>query len=418
MNDYYNEDIELSIIGSLVVWTDELKSRINEISPEDFYFSRIKNIFNTIKELNSKNQAINIVVVCSFLGDAEAVTLKNAVSLVYLVTHFDCYLMRLKEMALKRRLKSYINSMLFDGKSVSLTDLEDFIHNEKKNIYINSYTDKAKQAVQDFIDNVGIAQPRIYTGMRRFDKCTGGLRLSSIMMLGAYASAGKTALALNIACKQTEPVIIFSLEMSSKMIMERLVSAKEKINYNLFSNQNFNADQIKQIKDCAMGLKNSNIYIFDDVYDVEGHSAIISKIKPVLVVIDYIQIVQTAHKAENKRAKIDYISSMYKQIAKYNNCVIMILSQISRIERSSPTMASLKESGALEADGDYVAILHRPYITQKDNPDIAPENAYLLLDKNKFGVTGKINLYFNGEFQQFYEREPGGIDSDIPAEWM
>jgi replicative DNA helicase len=105
--------------------------------------------------------------------------------------------------------------------------------------------------------------------------------------------------------------------------------------------------------------------------------------------------------------EIDYISGMYKQMAKDNNCVVLILSQFNRPDKAArkhrPTMASLKESSALEHDGDLIMILHRPYVLEKDNPDITPEDGYILIDKNKFGRTGRVDLRFDGRYQRFFE---------------
>lgn len=89
--------------------------------------------------------------------------------------------------------------------------------------------------------------------------------------------------------------------------------------------------------------------------------------------------------------------------AKRYNCHLMCLSQISRSGMDAPRMSDLKESGALEQDGDYIMLLHRPYVLCKDNPDVRPEDAQILLDKNKYGRTGMKRLYFDGEHQRFTE---------------
>lgn len=270
--------------------------------------------------------------------------------------------------------------------------------------------------MDDFITGIGIKKPRILTGFSDIDRLTGGLRIPSVSIIGAAPSTGKTALALNMAIRQNCPVLIFSLEMSYDMIVERLVSNLMSIDYNLFSTQEFTEDDLKRVKLCAEDLKKRSIYIYDEVYDIEGQAAIINSIKPSLVVVDYIQKVQTKKRTENRRNEVDYISGQYKQLATHNNCHIMLLSQISRLDRDLPTMSSLKESGALEADGDYVMLLHRPYVMKKELGN--PDEAYLLIDKNKFGGTGKVGLRFEGKYQRFllfdgYTEIKGGV----PEEW-
>ena len=80
----------------------------------------------------------------------------------------------------------------------------------------------------------------------------------------------------------------------------------------------------------------------------------------------------------------------------------MVLSQITRSGSEAPRMSDLKESGGLEQDGDYIMMLHRPYVLDKD-ASVDPEESYILLDKNKYGRTGKVELRFRGEFQRFTE---------------
>jgi replicative DNA helicase len=105
-------------------------------------------------------------------------------------------------------------------------------------------------------------------------------------------------------------------------------------------------------------------------------------------------------------------------MANTNKCVVIMLSQLSRPgamtnpAKFRPTMSNLKEAGELEADSDYVGILHRPYVLCKDSPgEVRPEDGYVLIDKNKFGRTGQIHLFLDGKHQTFYEVEgvPAGF---------
>ena len=110
------------------------------------------------------------------------------------------------------------------------------------------------------------------------------------------------------------------------------------------------------------------------------------------------------------REKIEYISGELKRVARFNNCVVIALSQLRRNnDRANlvPTMSDLKESGALEADGDYIMLIHRPYVLIKNDPAITPDLTEIIIDKNKFGRTGNIKMSFSGEYQQFMELENG-----------
>jgi replicative DNA helicase len=139
--------------------------------------------------------------------------------------------------------------------------------------------------------------------------------------------------------------------------------------------------------------------LVDDVFTIEGIGDIIRQKRPDLVVVDFIQNVDTAQKFNNRRDKIDHVSRTLKRLAQRYKCHVMVLAQLARGD-GVPTMASLKEAGGLEQDGDYIMLLHRPGVADKTKPQ---EEALVLLDKNKYGRTGLYDLYFDGAHQRFTE---------------
>ena len=149
--------------------------------------------------------------------------------------------------------------------------------------------------------------------------------------------------------------------------------------------------------------KYDNLTVIDDVYEIEDIAAIIRREKPELVMIDYIQIVQTRENIEVVRQRIDRISQIIKRTAKSTGAHIMCLSQITRGAKEEPTMSALKESGGLEETGDYVILLKRPYVNNKADETLKPEETELKIDKNKFGESGLLQYYFRGNRQQFLE---------------
>jgi replicative DNA helicase len=198
--------------------------------------------------------------------------------------------------------------------------------------------------------------------------------------------------------------MFFSLEMSSEMIYERLIAAQNKIQYEKFSRNTLDDKEIEIIKKQTDKLKSEGkFFVVDDVYNVEQICNLISENKPDLAVVDFMQIISAVGKFENVRNRIDYISSLFKRTAKATGCVIIVLSQLSRIGKDAPTMSDLKESGGLEQDGDYIALLHRPYVVNKGDSTLAPEQTELMLDKNKFGSVGKVEMWFDLKHQKFHE---------------
>ena len=305
--------------------------------------------------------------------------------------------------------------------SVTVSSVQKMLDDENSKRITSNVKEVNERNIDAFVAELNKRKATLMTGFGNIDKVTGGIRKSTVFIIGARPSTGKTTFALNIAANQitdpTKKVMFFSLEMSSEMIYERLMAAQNKIEYEKFSRNGLSEDEINLIATQSKKLKESErFFVIDDVYNVEQICNMISENKPSLAVVDFMQIISAVGKFENVRSRIDYISSLFKRTAKTTGCVIIVLSQLSRMGKEAPTMSDLKESGGLEQDGDYIALLHRPYVLNKNENECIPEDTQLLLDKNKFGRTGKIDLWFDLKHQKFYERDERWDISGLPFE--
>lgn len=399
-----DREIELALIGSLLLWYEDLREKTDELAEEDFYF--FPELFLAIqREHRQGTKMLDFGLLASRISDPALRDAARA-SLDYAVSFHavDGYMARIKELSTQRRLSEKMQNILFGG-DIQLHDLQAIIDGEAGMQAAYGAKGKALSNMDEFIAHVGERQERILTGFSTTDAVLGGLRKPSVCYIGARPSTGKTALALNIARNQdTAKTLIFSLEMDASMIFERLACTELDIDYRAFTKQSLSGVQIQGVKEAALQWrKKETVLVLDDVYSIEGITAAVSSVKPDLVIIDYIQKVTTAQRLLTTRERIEHISGELKRIAKYNGCCVICLSQVSRDGKNEPTMSSLKEAGGLEADGDYVLMLHRPYVQNKNDPDILPETTVLLIDKNKFGSTGAIDLRFDGAHQRFVE---------------
>lgn len=320
-------------------------------------------------------------------------------------TLFEEHLNILKECAKQRFISEQLNFMRSEGeysaqKLIALGELA----NQAYSPTCESY---GADVYNTYIDNINKPKDVILTPLSAFNKTSGGIHKGTLFIIGARPSTGKTALALNIASHNAldgKKVLMFSLEMTSPMIIERLLSDECNISYSRFLNKLTENEEktIRNYFECRGKALKENLKIIDDVYYIENICSHIENEKPDLVLVDFIQIIQSLQKADSKRTLIDYISSEFKRIAKRTNCGIIVLSQLTRAGKDIPTMSDLKESGGLEQDGDCIALLHRPFVQNKNGNN--PNEAQLIIDKNKFGRTGIINLHFDGEHQRFTER--------------
>lgn len=408
-------NIEMPVIGCLIIYYDEFSQYIPQLEISDFvYYREVFGIIKTEYENGNKTDSAIILSKCAERGlGGDAAACGEA---VVTSQNFKSYFDELKRISFQRRLKGRLSSLAMDIGDISLEDVAKIIDDENGK-FSGGFLSRAQENLKQYRANIGVEKERIFTGFPTLDKTLGGLRKPAVSYIGARPSTGKTAFALNIAASQEgRRVLFFSLEMSAEMIYERLASNALMIDYNLFSQQKTGEYHNKQIAEYVNELeKNGNLFVLDDVYSIEGISAAVTEIKPELVVIDYVQKITTTRQMFNLREQMEYVSGELKRVAKFGGCHVMALSQIARQGKDAPTMSDLKESGALEADGDYIMLLHRPYVVDKSNPQNRPEDTQVLLDKNKFGRTGMIDMYFDGTHQRFREIiENAGYDANCP----
>lgn len=265
---------------------------------------------------------------------------------------------------------------------------------------IDDKKDTRRNSKKAYIENYDTPVEVVPTGYPILDKMLGGgLVRGTVSALGARPSVGKTTLAVNIAAKNPQrKILFFSLEMSARMVYDKLISDVGDLDYSDCVKHKVNLETVKTLLQ-----KYDNLTVIDDVYEIEDIAAIIRREKPELVMIDYIQIVQTRENIEVVRQRIDRISQIIKRTAKSTGAHIMCLSQITRGAKEEPTMSALKESGGLEETGDYVILLKRPYVLNKADESLRPEDTELKIDKNKFGESGLLQYYFTGNRQRFME---------------
>jgi replicative DNA helicase len=265
----------------------------------------------------------------------------------------------------------------------------------------------------------------IYTGDPSLDKYITFNKKETIV-IGARPSMGKTALALNFglaAAEQGKSVAIFSLEMSANKLQERLLAMTSEIDYEKIAKTgDFTPEEEVKLEAALAKLSQLSIFIDDSgtntMPDIQLKSRQLKKID--LIIIDYIGLISSVSnkKIESRQVEIATYSRQLKALAKELDIPIIILVQISREAEKNknqmPTMAQLKESGAIEQDADIVLLLHRPYkksnMTEEERKKIGYSE--LLIAKNRNGNVGKVAMYFEGRFQKFFpsdlEVEKGG----------
>lgn len=413
MSDLYNA--ESAVIGGLLLYPEECSYALDELSEKDFADPRAADAFKTVSEAVKSGEKMDAAIFGSANISEETKKYALLAAESFLSTsNYDGYVDTVKAESGRRRVTEGISELLVSG-----SGYEDLVLNLGK--IVDSETsqrhDDEESYFADYIasyDHPVNIHDRILTGIPKLDQAFHGMIKGSLCYIGAFPSTGKTSLACNIANVNYEAgkrVQFISLEMSKEQILDRMISSGMKIDYGAIDMRKVSDEDailiVSRVNDFATTKR---MKIQDKVYTIEGIAQNISKYKPDVVFIDYIQNVRTTQRYGTKKEQIDYISAELKRIARVNNCLIICLSQLVKpsktvdIKHYQPTMSDLKESGNLSNDGDYIMILYRPYVL--DKKDFRPEETQILIDKNKFnGSCGFAELTFDGPHQKFYEVE-------------
>ena len=258
----------------------------------------------------------------------------------------------------------------------------------------------------------------IPTGISALDEITTGLNKSDLIIVGARPGMGKTSFALNlarnVAINQNKTVAFFALEMSREQLVNRLISSEAKVSSKKLRVGNLTPEEWSRIAAASAVLCKAPMY-FDDTSNitVPEMKARLRRLKKVdFVVIDYLQLMHSARRSENRVQEVTEITRSLKIMAKELNIPLMVCAQLSRsTERQAnhrPTLADLRESGSIEQDADQVLFLYRDeyYKNEKENPtEVEMGTSEVIVAKNRHGELGTVKLAWFGEFTKFASLE-------------
>ena len=264
---------------------------------------------------------------------------------------------------------------------------------------------------EDGINGVG-------SGFKELDKITSGWQKSDMIVIAARPGMGKTAFVLsmarNVAVDYKHPVAIFSLEMSSIQLVNRLISGEAEIPAEDIRRGNFSKSEFEQFFERTKSLSEAPIYIDDTpaltIFELRAKSRRLKQQHNVqLIIIDYLQLMSSGGKGGNREQEISNISRSIKEIAKELEIPIIALSQLSRSVETRggdkrPMLSDLRDSGAIEQDADIVGFIYRPeYYQLTEWPDGSPCNnqGEIIIAKHRNGSLKDVRLKFIGKYAKF-----------------
>lgn len=249
------------------------------------------------------------------------------------------------------------------------------------------------------------------SGFSQFDKMTSGMQKGDLLILAARPSMGKTALALNMAMSAWNggfPVGIFSLEMSAEQLVMRMLSSEAGIPNQKIRNALVSSEEWMHLTNHAARLAEAKIFIDDsaslNIMELRAKARKLkSKENIQLLVIDYLQLLTSHTQHENRNQEISSISRSLKALAKELNIPVLALSQLSRSLENRmdkrPQLSDLRESGAIEQDGDVIFFVYRDVVYNPDTEDA--DLGEIIIGKQRNGPIGSLHVRFNGELTRF-----------------
>ena len=429
-------EAEKAVLGSIILDPNLWDSLSVEIDENDFIANEHKLIFRGIKKLIDLGSDLDTVTLIESLsGDSELSTLsnfdrvnyvKNLVSDTPGTANFSNYTNIIKHSSSLRKLISTaadISSLAkeadtFESDS-ALSEAEDKLIKLRDSIQRNSGPLLAKDLIKPVYDNIDKTMRSdgdlvgISTGFRDLDKYTMGLQEGDLFIIAGRPSMGKTAFALSIAghlVNESIPCVLFSLEMSARSIMYRLISLLGKIELKkLFEAKNLSDSDFNEIENSLSLLSRSKFYIDDT--SALSPSEILSRSRKLkrenpdlgLIIIDYMQLMRADNRNDNRVSEMSEISRSLKALAKEIDVPVIALSQLNRAPETrtgkKPVLADLKDSGAIEQDADIVTFVFRA-----EKYEQVPENkglAVIDIAKHRNGPTGTVKLYFSEKYTKF-----------------
>lgn len=429
----YSAEAEQSVLGAILVDPELISKAVLAVKPDNFYIKKHREIFEAMVDLHNLQLPIEAVLLLeklrengSFDGDQDKQYLLSLAESTSMINDIGYYL---KIVADKAALRDMIDicqnvtemccsneevATVIDAAEQKIYD----ITNNRKRTDLYKLADVVYSELEHWsemaADTTGKFEP-MKLGMSALDNSIGGVNNSDLILLAARPGVGKTSFALNIAYNVArssvydpkKAVVVFSLEMSKEQLARRVLSSALRIPSDVLRSGKLSNEQWGDMYNLWKNELQTTPMYFDDTPNITTveMKAKLRRVQNLgMIVVDYLQLMNSSKKIDNRVLEIGEITRSFKIMAKEFNVPILLLSQLSRgIEQrkeddKTPRMSDLRDSGAIEQDADMILFLSRP-----DPKDGVPANTCdVIVGKNRHGQANQtIKLHWDGQFTSF-----------------
>ena len=428
----HNLEAEVAALGALLLNEEALPVVLRYLRAEDFYRPAHRRVFEAIVALFNRSDPVDLITLTDELKRAETLDACGGASYISGLTtgvptsaNVEYYARIVQACSLRRRMLTLSAELSADAHAAG-RDVREVIDDAERRIFdlsdqqLSGSYQSAREIVTQTVDKIealsraGAAYTGVPSGYPDLDRLTSGFQESEFIVIGARPSVGKTALALsmatNIAIRAEKPVPVglFTLEMSSHAVMQRVLASEARIDSTRIRAGLLKPSDWQQITDAAGRIYDAPLYIDDTpglrLLDLRAQARRMRARHDVgIVFIDYLTLVTSEHLDLPRHEQIAEISRSLKALARELTIPVVALSQVRReTEGRRPALADLRESGSIEQDADVVMFLHRD--REPDGPQVETE---LMVAKQRNGPTEDIKLAFVPRYVRFESFQHG-----------
>lgn len=430
----HNIQAEESVLGSMLISKSAVGDALEIVRPEDFYREAHQAICEAVRDLFAQGEPVDAITVAEELrrrGQLEALGgasyILTLVSSVPTAANAIYYARIVAEHATLRRIIEASTRIAQEAYDVP-EDVEGMVNRAEELIFsvasgrVTQDFMPIRELLSEGMDHIEALAARgnditgIATGFHDLDSLLGGLQPGNLILVAARPAMGKSTLAMNfaqnVATQHSVPCVLFSLEMSWMEIVQRMICAEARVNTGSIRSGRMSEAEWRRVSHAVGRLAEAPIFI-DDTPSITM-AEIRAKCRRLktrhglgLVVVDYLQLMQSPRRNENRVQEVAEISRAMKILAKELEVPVLAVSQLSRGPEQTggtakprrPRLADLRESGALEQDADVVMFVYREEYYDKESEKKG--EAEIIVEKHRNGPTDTVSLAFLGQYTKF-----------------
>jgi replicative DNA helicase len=433
-------EVEEAVLGALMLERDAYVTVADILDTSSFYKDEHQKIFEAIKALSSNEKPVDLLMVTQELKNREQLDEVGGPGFITQLTrrvasaaHLEFHARIIAQKYIQReliRVSSEIQAKSYDD-TMDVDDLIDFSESSLFQVAernIKKETVPIKPVLNEAILQIEKARQRkdglsgVPSGFTALDRITSGWQKTDLIIIAARPSMGKTAFVLsmarNMAVEHNRATAIFSLEMSSIQLVNRLIAAETELGNDKLKTGRLENYEWEHLNRKISSLEKAPIFIDDtpalSIFEFRAKCRRLKMQHDIqVVIVDYLQLMTAGTDNRGSREQeVSTISRSLKAIAKELNIPILALSQLNRSvesrEGKRPQLSDLRESGAIEQDADIVTFIHRPEyygITEDDSGNSLIGVAEIIIAKHRNGATGDVHLAFKKELAKFSDME-------------